>query len=557
MSTIKRCHLGLIALTTAAVMVLIMMSAADVRALSDPSKNDKGVTTWDCVYFGHYPQSSDGKGGFTVEPIKWRVLKADGDDAFLMADKNLDAMPFYASENDPKVDCLWHVSTIRSWLNGYSADENQKHIDYTADNFISKAFTASELEAVKTTEVVTDKYTDWHYSWVDQHHYYMKTNDKVYLLEYDEAMDPKYGFTADDEETITRVSLNTAYTAAGGSSGSLHRSAEGVRDSWLLRSPGEYSMYADIFTEDGEYKEDICDVSPVNVAQCIRPVIHLDLSRTDVWSDAGKYVARLPQTVKVSSNFVKRLGDEPFDLSASCSGDSVLEYKSDNEAAASVDNAGRVTINGIGKAVITVTAPQTDSYEAAVKTTTVNIFKGAQEIKTSSGAIDMTLGDAPAAIGAEAKTELSYRSSDESVAQVDEAGNVTAVGAGSCTITIEAKENDQYESAVLEVAVTVVKAVPSITAKKTSFSVKAKALKKKAQTVTFTAKSSSGGKITYSGKGKNAKSKKALKISKSGKITVKKGTKKGSYTMKVTAKCAAAGDFAAASEVFTIKVKIK
>ena len=116
MSTIKRCHLGLIALTTAAVMVLIMMSAADVRALSDPSKNDKGVTTWDCVYFGHYPQSSDGKGGFTVEPIKWRVLKADGDDAFLMADKNLDAMPFYASENDPKVDCLWHVSTIRSWL---------------------------------------------------------------------------------------------------------------------------------------------------------------------------------------------------------------------------------------------------------------------------------------------------------------------------------------------------------------------------------------------------------------------------------------------------------
>jgi hypothetical protein len=42
------------------------------------------------------------------------------------------------------------------------------------------------------------------------------------------------------------------------------------------------------------------------------------------------------------------------------------------------------------------------------------------------------------------------------------------------------------------------------------------------------------GSISYKGSGTDAKSKKALSInSKSGKITVKKGTKKGSYRIKV------------------------
>ena len=59
--------------------------------LSNPVVCD-GVSTWDCIYFGNYWQNDtngDGKADQNdeKEPIKWRVLSVDGDDAFLLADQ--------------------------------------------------------------------------------------------------------------------------------------------------------------------------------------------------------------------------------------------------------------------------------------------------------------------------------------------------------------------------------------------------------------------------------------------------------------------------------------
>lgn len=554
----KVVHYWTAALAALAVIIAVLLSAPEAFALSDPVTDENGIATWDCVYFGHYPQSSDGKGGFRNEPIKWRVLSIKGNDAFILADRNIDAMPYCAAENDPKYDCLWHVSTVRSWLNGYGGGENQKNIDYSSDNFIDKAFTAAEQKAIKTTQVITDKYTDWHYNWTDQHHYYMQTNDKVYLLEYDEAINPAYGFTSDDEETITRVALNTAFTAAGGSKGDPYRSKEGVRDSWILRSPGEYSMYADMITEDGEYKEDISDVNPVNVSQGIRPVLHLDLSKTSVWSEAGVHKALFPQDLNVTVQYEKKYGDEPFDLGASCTGDSVIEYRSDDEDVASVDSTGRVTINAAGTAVITVTAPATDLYEEVVRTTTVNVAGESQEVTVPVDAVHMTYGDKPVSLGATAVTEIVYSSDNTKVAAVDADGNVTAKGPGTCVITVKARAHEQYKPAFAYVNVTVEKASAKITAVKKKFIVKAKKLKKKAQSVTFKAKVNSGGKITFTGKAANSKSRKALKLNgKTGKITVKKGTRKGTYKMTVTVKAKATAKYKAASKKVKVTVVVK
>ena len=107
----------------------------------------------------------------------------------------------------------------------------------------------------------------------------------------------------------------------------------------------------------------------------------------------------------------------------------------------------------------------------------------------------------------------------------------------------------------MKFTVTVDKASSVITSKKKSFSLKAKKLKKKAQTVSFTAKSSSGGKITYSGKA-YGKSKKVLKF-KGGKITVKKGTKKGTYKMTVTVKAAKTAEYNAFSKKVAVTVTVK
>ena len=53
---------------------------------------------WDCVWFGNYPQSD--VSGERKEPIKWRVLHVDGNDAFLLADQCLDARPFNYDDHE-------------------------------------------------------------------------------------------------------------------------------------------------------------------------------------------------------------------------------------------------------------------------------------------------------------------------------------------------------------------------------------------------------------------------------------------------------------------------
>ena len=153
------------------------------RTLVGPSKDKEGVVTWDCVYFGNYPQSD--VTGQKKEPIKWRVLSVEGDDAFLVADKNLDAQRY----NNTYVDVTWETSTIRSWLNGYGKGSNVCEMDYSSENFLNRAFTASEQNAIKTSTVVN----------ADNSRYGTEggkdTLDKIFLLSYDEVMNPAYGFS--------------------------------------------------------------------------------------------------------------------------------------------------------------------------------------------------------------------------------------------------------------------------------------------------------------------------------------------------------------------------
>lgn len=56
-------------------------------SLQNPIIDGNGVTTWDCIYFGNYwknDTNGDGKADQDdkKEPIKWRVLSVNGNDAF-------------------------------------------------------------------------------------------------------------------------------------------------------------------------------------------------------------------------------------------------------------------------------------------------------------------------------------------------------------------------------------------------------------------------------------------------------------------------------------------
>ena len=136
---------------------------------------------------------------FKVEPIKWRVLKASDGSYKLLSEYLLDSKQFYGSTPERIIDgnsvyeSNYEYSTIRAWLNGYNGT-NYDVEDYTNKGFIDIAFTEEEKAIIKTTLV--DNSLE---STGDKENQYVcnNTNDKIYLLSYQEATNTSYGFDSD------------------------------------------------------------------------------------------------------------------------------------------------------------------------------------------------------------------------------------------------------------------------------------------------------------------------------------------------------------------------
>ena len=296
--------------------------------------------TWDCVYFGSYPQSEvtskDGSiynalknatgwdennditiGGtkyrrlkgedatyyssneegqynwngsyktyhyFKYEPIKWRVLNRNGNDAFLLADVALDDQKY----NTNYEDVTWETSSMRSWLNGYGASVNPPKTDYSRKNFINSAFTSTQRNAIKTTNVVNNNNINYGTAGGNN------TSDKVFLLSESEVYNTDtaegYGFVKDygtyDEARRSRCST---YAYAMGTWRYHNTDAEYTKYNgnvwWWLRSPGDSSDDAAGVSDYGWVYRDGYNVSVIDDG--VRPALHLNLSSTNLYSYAG------------------------------------------------------------------------------------------------------------------------------------------------------------------------------------------------------------------------------------------------------------------------------
>ena len=250
---------------------------------------ENGITTWDCIWFGNYWQedtNGDGKADKNDKktPIKWRVLSVEGDDVFLVADKNLDCQRY----NDTGTDVTWETCTMRSWLNGYGEESNKDGKDYSGNNFLDNAFSAEEQSEIKTTNVVNNDNPKYGTEGGSD------TTDKVYLLSLNEVTNPTYGFVSDyDDNSVTRVAVNTAYTAGGGETGNEYMDAAGNAEYWWLRSSGYNSAFASDVNGDGGVFASGSYVSDDDNCDAVRPALHLNLkassdaiSASD-WSYAG------------------------------------------------------------------------------------------------------------------------------------------------------------------------------------------------------------------------------------------------------------------------------
>lgn len=112
----------------AAGVVALVLIAVFVVAPAFNKNPFKGCQVGDVVEFGSYEQDGDTSNG--KEPIEWRVLAVEGNRAYVVSQKALDAHAFNADDNDGND---WNSSELKAWL------EN---------DFASQAFTGNEMKAI-------------------------------------------------------------------------------------------------------------------------------------------------------------------------------------------------------------------------------------------------------------------------------------------------------------------------------------------------------------------------------------------------------------------------
>ena len=245
----------------------------------DSSAKSGKKVTWDCLWFGSYPQSQitkkDGEiyttlknadnwdkngdvtinnikyhkteaGYFKYEPIKWRVLQSENGEAFLLSDVILDKQAY--NENDEYI--TWKESSLRAWLN---------------DKFMNRAFSDEEKEKINITEVVNK----------DNPVFGTKggknTSDKIFLLSLAEVSrkkgGKKYGLLDDEMKACENSDFSKKVSW------------------WWLRSPGDDRYCAAVVNSDGWVYGDGSRVNGSDDG--VRPALHLHLSSSNLFSYAG------------------------------------------------------------------------------------------------------------------------------------------------------------------------------------------------------------------------------------------------------------------------------
>ena len=157
-------------------------------------------------------------------------------------------------------------------------------------------------------------------------------------------------------------------------------------------------------------------------------------------------IEKKEQKVEGTASYTKRLGDAAFELNTVLNGEGALVYGSNNNKVATVTSSGKVAIKGVGTAVISVYAKETQaSKKSNVLKITVKVLKKVQKV-TATSVYNKVLGQAAFSVNASSNGNgaLKYSSNNNKVAVVDKNGKVTIKGIGIAKISVYAAETSSF-----------------------------------------------------------------------------------------------------------------
>lgn len=164
------------------------------------------------IWFGTYPQGD--KTGTQKEPIKWKILKGEGNEALLISDKVIDNVSYH----NTLTSVTWGNSDIRNWL---------------ANDFKNEAFTEGQFNnGIVTKNISTLNQDD--------------TDDKLFILSYDEA-NSLYSNDTDRKSKATEYAKNI-----NNNGGRLSVNSDNYSEYWLrTKGTGVTNSAQYVFTSGG------------------------------------------------------------------------------------------------------------------------------------------------------------------------------------------------------------------------------------------------------------------------------------------------------------------
>lgn len=229
--------------------------SGSIAGLGSPSTIATDKWTGSKVYMGSTPNL-------------WRVLDpSDNSSRMLLFADDIIQMGRY---HEDYKNVTWVGSTIRSYLNGYDANQNIRNTDYsgTGSNFIENIFTETEIGAIATTSLDNTKTGGGTAGGT--------TSDKLFLLSLGDGGADQYGV----ENTSYGFVNNECRTKADGKETTAW---------WWLRSPGTNTKKVACVSYGGNVVS--ADYTGegwnVNIINGVRPAFNLNLSSVLFSSASG------------------------------------------------------------------------------------------------------------------------------------------------------------------------------------------------------------------------------------------------------------------------------